>query len=121
MNHSKTGLHRLQFLALLSVVLTVTSCINRDKTPPSVSITNPAYDGSDISFGEVFFAQFIAEDDREDGGIWTVELRSENGINVLASQTGLWQGRSTDTLVAPFFIERPTMEHQCHDTGRGSG
>ena len=107
MNHSKTGLHRLQFLALLSVVLTVTSCINRDKTPPSVSITNPAYDGSDISFGEVFFAQFIAEDDREDGGIWRVELRSENGINVLASQTGLWQGRSTDTLVAPFLLNAP--------------
>ena len=107
MNNSKTGLHRLQWLALLSVVLTLTSCLNRDKTPPAVTITYPLYDGSDVSFGEVLFAQFIAEDDREDGGIWRVELRSENGVNVMTSQAGLWQGRSSDTLVVPFLLNAP--------------
>ena len=107
MNNSKTGLHRLQWLALLSLILTLTSCLNRDKTPPDVTITNPLYDGSDVSFGEVLFAQFIAEDDREDGGIWRVELRSENGVNVMTSQAGIWQGRSSDTLVVPFLLNAP--------------
>tara|TARA_B110000503_G_scaffold133873_1_gene212024 strand:+ start:8914 stop:10278 length:1365 start_codon:yes stop_codon:yes gene_type:complete len=107
MNKSKTGLQRLQWLAFLSVVLTLTSCINRDKTPPSVSIINPIYDGSDQSFGEIFFVQFIADDDRDEGGIWRVELRSENGVNVLTSQSGLWQGQTTDTLVVPFLLNAP--------------
>ena len=82
MNKSENGLQCLQWLAFVSVVFTLTSCLNRDKTPPIVSITNPLYDGNNLSYGEVFFVQFIAEDDLEDGGIWRVELRSENGINV---------------------------------------
>ena len=104
MNKSENGLQCLQWLAFISIVFTLNSCLNRDKTPPIISITNPLYDGNNLSFGEVFFVQFIAEDDLEDGGIWRVELRSENGINVLTSQAGLWQGRSTDTLVVPFLL-----------------
>ena len=107
MYKSETAFRPQRWLALVSVVLTLSSCFNQDKTPPRVTITNPIYEGSDFAFGDVFFAQFIAEDDREDGGIWYVELRSGNGINVLTSQAGFWQGKSSDTLTVPFLLDAP--------------
>ena len=93
------------FLCLLACL---SSCNNRDKEAPSVFITHPAFDGENAAFGEVIFVGFVCLDDREDGGIWRAEIRSENGVNVLASQAGIWAGQGTDTLVVPFLLNAPT-------------
>ena len=61
------------------MLLFITGC-NRDKTPPTVSITEPAYDGANVQFGDVFFVEFEAIDDADDGGLWRVELRGADGI-----------------------------------------
>ena len=80
----------------------LSGCDGRDKESPSVQITSPAYDGMDAQFGDVLFVQFTATDDRDDGGVWTVELRRGDGVTVRAAQLGLWQGSEIDTLVVPF-------------------
>ena len=80
----------------------LSGCNGRDKESPSVQITSPAYDGMDAQFGDVLFVQFTATDDRDDGGVWTVELRRGDGVSVRAAQLGLWQGSEIDTLVVPF-------------------
>ena len=88
-------------LALWAVFFSL-GCEGRDKESPAVQIIAPAYDGMDAQFGDVLFIQFTATDDRDDGGIWTVELRKGDGVSVRASQIGLWQGSEIDTLVVPF-------------------
>tara|TARA_B100001093_G_scaffold377351_1_gene362587 strand:- start:1064 stop:2398 length:1335 start_codon:yes stop_codon:yes gene_type:complete len=88
-------------LALWAVFFLL-GCEGRDKESPAVQIIAPAYDGMDAQFGDVLFIQFTATDDRDDGGIWTVELRKGDGVSVRASQIGLWQGSEIDTLVVPF-------------------
>ena len=84
------------FILLLcsALLLCVTGC-NRDKTPPTVAITEPAYDGKNVQFGDVFFVEFEAIDDADDGGLWRVELRGADGITPKTAQAGLWEGAST--------------------------
>lgn len=88
-------------LALWAIFL-LSGCAGRDKESPAVQIITPAYDGMDAQFGDVLFVQFTATDDRDDGGIWSVELRKGDGVSVRTSQIGLWQGSEIDTLVVPF-------------------
>lgn len=96
---------RISTLLICSTwLLFITSC-NRDKTPPSVSITEPAYDGKNVQFGDVFFVEFEAIDDAEDGGLWRVELRGADGITPKTSQAGLWAGASTGNLILAFALD----------------
>ena len=96
---------RISTLLICSTwLLFITSC-NRDKTPPSVSITEPAYDGKNVQFGDVFFVEFEAIDDAEEGGLWRVELRGVDGITPKTSQAGLWAGASTGNLILAFALD----------------
>ena len=96
---------RISTLLICSTwLLFITSC-NRDKTPPSVSITEPAYDGKNVQFGDVFFVEFEAIDDAEEGGLWRVELRGADGITPKTSQAGLWAGASTGNLILAFALD----------------
>lgn len=91
----------LAAIAIWTVSL-FSGCSGRDNESPAVQIIVPAYDGMDAQFGDVLFVQFTATDDRDDGGIWTVELRKGDGVSVRSSQIGLWQGSEIDTLIVPF-------------------
>jgi hypothetical protein len=96
---------RISTLLICSVlVLLVTGC-NRDKTPPTISVTEPAYDGKNVQFGDVFFVEFEAIDDAEDGGLWRVELRGADGITPKTAQAGLWAGASTGNLILAFALD----------------
>jgi hypothetical protein len=96
---------RISTLLICSaLVLLVTGC-NRDKTPPTISVTEPAYDGKNVQFGDVFFVEFEAIDDAEDGGLWRVELRGADGITPKTAQAGLWAGASTGNLILAFALD----------------
>lgn len=94
-------LSRLGFLWIVAVLV---GC-DRDKEPPKVHITEPAYDGSDVAFGDIFFVEFEIIDDQADGGLWRVELRKSDGITARTAQAGLWEGTSTGTLIAAFALD----------------
>ena len=85
---------RISTLLICSALLLFITGCNRDKTPPTVSITEPAYDGANVQFGDVFCG-FEAIDDADDGGLWRVELRGADGITPKTAQAGLWAGAST--------------------------
>ena len=87
-----------------ALLLFITGC-NRDKTPPTISVTEPAYDGKNVQFGDVFFVEFEAVDDVEDGGLWRVELRGADGITPKTAQAGLWAGASTGNLIVAFALD----------------
>ena len=80
---------RISTLLICSALLLVFSSCNRDTIPPAVTVTEPAYDGKNIQFGDVFFVEFEAVDDAEDGGLWRVELRGADGITPKTAQAGL--------------------------------
>jgi len=96
---------RISTLLICSTVLLFITGCNRDITPPSVSITEPAYDGKNVQFGDVFFVEFEAIDDIEDGGLWRVELRGADGITPKTAQAGLWVGASTRNLIVAFALD----------------
>ena len=91
-------------LTCSALVLLVTGC-NRDKTPPTISVTEPAYDGKNVQFGDVFFVEFEAIDDADEGGLWRVELRGADGITPKTAQAGLWAGASTGNLILAFALD----------------
>lgn len=95
---------RTPIFIFLPLTLVILSSCDRDKTAPDVSITEPAYDGKDIQYGDVFIVQFEATDDREDGGLWRVELRAGDGATVKTAQVGLWEGTTTGSLVTGFSL-----------------
>lgn len=90
------------FLTCLSA-----GCGPRDHEAPDVVVIEPAYDGMDVRFGDIIFVQFEANDDQDDGGIWRVELRQEDGVSVRTAQTGMWLGSSTGSLAVPFLLDSP--------------
>ena len=90
---------RTPIFIFLPLTLVALSSCDRDKTAPDVRITEPAYDGKDIQYGDVFLVEFEATDDREDGGLWRVELRAGDGATVKTAQVGLWEGTTTGSLV----------------------
>lgn len=92
-------------LFFFSALLLIAAGCNRDKTPPTIAVTEPAYDGKDIQFGEVFFVEFEATDDLDDGGLWRVEVRGADGITPKTAQAGLWEGASTGSLVVAFALD----------------
>ena len=96
---------RISTLLICSTLLLVVTGCNRDKTPPTISVTEPAYDGKNVQFGDVFFVEFEAIDDVEDGGLWRVELRGADGITPKTAQAGLWAGASTGNLIVAFALD----------------
>ncbi len=96
---------RISTLLICSTLLLVVTGCNRDKTPPTISVTEPAYDGKNVQFGDVFFVEFEAIDDVEDGGLWRVELRGADGITPKTVQAGLWAGASTGNLIVAFALD----------------
>lgn len=92
-------------LIIFSILLIAISGCNRDKTPPTIAISEPAYDGKDIQYGDLFFVEFAATDDLEDGGLWRVEMRGADGITPKTAQAGLWEGASTGDLVVAFSLD----------------
>lgn len=96
---------RILSLLISSFLLLSLAGCNRDKTPPSIVVTEPAYDGQNVQFGDLFFIEFEATDDREDGGLWRVELRGADGITPRTAQAGMWEGASTGNLVAAFSLD----------------
>ena len=96
---------RISTLLICSTLLLFLAGCNRDKTPPAISVTEPAYDGKNVQFGDVFFVEFEAIDDVEEGGFWFVELRGADGITPKAAQVGLWEGSSSGILIVPFLLE----------------
>jgi len=106
MTRSICGMTSPSAISLAAIAIWTVSlfsgCSGRDNESPAVQIIVPAYDGMDAQFGDVLFVQFTATDDRDDGGIWTVELRKGDGVSVRSSQIGLWQGSEIDTLIVPF-------------------
>ena len=96
---------RISTLLICSALLLVFSSCNRDTIPPAVTVTEPAYDGKNIQFGDVFFVEFEAVDDAEDGGLWRVELRGADGITPKTAQAGLWAGASTGNLIVAFALD----------------
>lgn len=96
---------RTSTLVISSILLVATAGCNRDKTPPTIAITEPAYDGKNIQFGDIFFVEFAATDEIEDGGLWRVELRGADGITPKTAQAGLWAGASTGDLVVAFSLD----------------
>lgn len=102
------GMKNLQWLIWLGMAAWFAAgCGSKDREAPDLVVTEPAYDGMDIRFGDIIFVQFEANDDREDGGIWRVELRKEDGVSVRAAQTGMWLGSSTGSLAVPFVLDAP--------------
>ena len=99
---------RISTLLICSALLLFITGCNRDKTPPTVSITEPAYDGANVQFGDVFFVEFEAIDDADDGGLWRVELRGADGITPKTAQAGLWAGASTGSLIVAFALDAST-------------
>ncbi|MGB1123039.1 MAG: hypothetical protein ACPG08_05895, partial [Flavobacteriales bacterium] len=96
---------RISTLIICSALLLFVTGCNRDKTPPTVSITEPAYDGKNVQYGDVFFVEFEAIDDVDDGGLWRVELRGADGITPKTAQAGLWAGASTGNLIVAFALD----------------
>ena len=96
---------RISTLLICSTLLLFITGCNRDKTPPTISVTEPAYDGKNVQFGDVFFVEFEAIDDVEDGGLWRVELRGADGITPKTAQAGLWAGASTGNLIVAFALD----------------
>ena len=96
---------RHSILIIYSILLLAFAGCNRDKTPPSIAITEPAYDGESIQFGDLFFVEFAATDDLDNGGLWRVEIRGADGITPKTAQAGLWEGASTGDLVVAFSLD----------------
>ena len=96
---------RQSTLLICSILLLLATSCNRDKTPPTIAVTEPAYDGKNIQFGDLFFVEFAATDDVEDGGLWRVELRGADGITPKTAQAGLWAGASTGSLTVAFALD----------------
>ena len=51
---------RISTLLICSALLLFITGCNRDKTPPTISVMEPAYDGKNVQFGDVFFVEFEA-------------------------------------------------------------
>lgn len=96
---------RISSLLICSTLPLFLAGCSRDKTPPTISVTEPAYDGKNIQFGDVIFVEFEVFDAAEDGGLWRVELRGADGITPKTAQAGLWEGASTGNLIVAFALD----------------
>ncbi|MGA0434168.1 MAG: hypothetical protein ACO3MV_00740 [Flavobacteriales bacterium] len=92
---------RHQPIILLLIGALAFGC-NRDNEVPEILLSEPAFDGFHVQFGDLLFVEFEVSDAQGDGGIWRVELRAGDGVSVKTAQAGIWEGNSTGTLVTAF-------------------
>ena len=90
---------------LQRLLLFITGC-NRGSRPADVSITEPAYDGANVQFGDVFL------------GLKPLTMPTTAGCGasscavdgITPKQAGLWAGASTGSLIVAFALDE-TLAH----------